>query len=62
LKLALRDDKDGSLHYQIAHLYLKIGDRDSAKQAFEVSNRMHREGLTRAAVALQQGEHNIEPQ
>jgi tetratricopeptide (TPR) repeat protein len=61
-KLALRGDKDGSLHYQIARLYLKIGDRDSAKQAFEVSNRMHQEGLTRAAVALQQGEHNLEPQ
>ena len=62
LKLALPDDKDGSLHYQIARLYLKIGDRDSAKEAFEVSDRMHREGLTRAAVALQQGGINIEAQ
>ena len=62
LKLGLADDKDGSLHYQIARLYLKTGNRDSAKQAFEVSNRMHREGLTRAVVALQQGDLNIETQ
>jgi len=62
LKLGLADDKDGSLHYQIARLYLKTGNRDSAKEAFEVSDRMHREGLRRAVVALQQGEINIETQ
>jgi tetratricopeptide (TPR) repeat protein len=56
LKLALADDKDGRLHYQIARLYLKAGDRDSAKQALEMSDRIRREGLTRAAVAMQQGE------
>jgi predicted Zn-dependent protease len=62
LKLALADDKDGRLHYQIAHLYLKVGDRDSAKQAFEVSDRMRREGLTRAAVHMEQGEDDIDSQ
>jgi tetratricopeptide (TPR) repeat protein len=62
LKLGLADDKDGSLHYQVARLYLKMGNRELAKQAFEVSDRMHREGLTRAAVALQQGRINIETQ
>jgi len=62
LKLGLAGDKDGSLHYQIARLYLKAGNRDLATQAFEVSDRMHREGLTRAAVALQQGGINIETQ
>jgi tetratricopeptide (TPR) repeat protein len=55
LKLALADDKDGSVHYQIARLYLKNGDRESAKQAFAVSEQRRREGLTRSAVALQQG-------
>ena len=55
LKLALADDKDGHIHYQIARLYLKVGDRDSARQAFEVSDRIRRQGLTRAAVAMQQG-------
>ncbi len=62
LKLALPDDKDGHLHYQIARLYLKMGDRDSAKEAFDVSARIRREGLTRAAVAMQQGEEETEPQ
>ena len=56
LKLALTDDKDGTVHYQIARLYLKIGDRDSAKQAFEVSQRLRSEGLNRATVSMQQGE------
>jgi tetratricopeptide (TPR) repeat protein len=62
LKLALADDKDGRTHYQIARLYLKVGDRDSAKQAFEVSDRMRRDGLTRATVAMQQGQDDSEPQ
>ncbi|HEX6805897.1 MAG TPA: tetratricopeptide repeat protein [Terriglobales bacterium] len=54
LKLALPDDKDGHIHYQLARLYLKVGDHDAAKQAFEVSNRLRSEGLDRAAVAMQQ--------
>jgi tetratricopeptide (TPR) repeat protein len=61
-KLGLADDKDGRLHYQIARLYLKVGDRDSAKQAFAESDRLRREGLTRAAVAMQQGENNGDSQ
>jgi tetratricopeptide (TPR) repeat protein len=62
LKLGLASDKDGGLHYQIARLYLKVGDRDSAKQAFEVSRRLQQQGLMRAAVAMEQGEYNSEPQ
>ena len=62
LKLGLVSDKDGSLHYQIARLYLKVGDRDSAKQAFDVSKRLQQEGLMRAAVAIEQGQDNSESQ
>ena len=62
LKLGLVSDKDGSLHYQIARLYLKVGDRAAAQQAFEESKRLQREGLTRAAVAMEQGNDNSEPQ
>jgi tetratricopeptide (TPR) repeat protein len=62
LKLALPDDKDGHLHYQIARLYLEVGDRDAAKRAFDVSARIRREGLNRAAVAMQQGNNDAEPQ
>jgi tetratricopeptide (TPR) repeat protein len=62
LKQALADDKDGHIHYQIARLYLKVGDRDSARQAFEVSDQIRRQGLTRAAVAMQQGDGEVGPQ
>ncbi len=62
LKLALPNDNDGRLHYQIGRLYLKIGDRESAKQALEVSERLRRAGLNRAAVAMQQSEDDSEPQ
>ena len=62
LKLALPEDKDGHLYFQIGRLYLKIGDRNAAEQAFEVSKRLEREGLTRAAVSPQQGEDNAESQ
>ena len=62
LKLALASDKDGSLHYQIARLYLKVGDRDSAAKAFEVSKRLEREGLMRATVAMEQGQNDSESQ
>jgi tetratricopeptide (TPR) repeat protein len=59
-KLALGADKDGRIYYQIARLYLKVGDRDSAKQAFDESDRIRRQGLTRAAVAMQQGQDDSE--
>ena len=62
LKLALDSDKDGSLHYQIARLYMKVGDRASANQAFEVSQRIQREGLIRATVAMEQGTNDAESQ
>jgi tetratricopeptide (TPR) repeat protein len=62
LKLALPDDKDGHLHYQIARLYLKIGNQLAAKEAFDVSARIRRADLTRAAVAMQQDEDESEPQ
>ncbi len=59
-KLALVGDKDGTVHYQIGRLYLKLGDRDSANEAFAVSEQMRRQGLARAAVALQQGANDTE--
>jgi tetratricopeptide (TPR) repeat protein len=58
LKLAIADDKDGRLHYQIARLYLQIGDRKSAKQALEESKRIQSEGLTGARVLIQQAERD----
>jgi tetratricopeptide (TPR) repeat protein len=62
LKLALPEDKDGNLHYQVARLYLKTGDRESAKEAFQVAQRLRDEGSSRTAVALPQVEENAERQ
>src|SRR5581483_2631156 len=53
MTLALSDDKDGRIHYQIARLYMKVGDRNSANKALEVSKRLESEGLTSAVVAIQ---------
>jgi tetratricopeptide (TPR) repeat protein len=60
-KMGLSDDKDGRIHFQMGRVYLKLGDRESAQKAFEVSDRLRREGLTRAEVAMQQGESNDTP-
>ncbi len=62
LKLGLESDRDGSLHYQLARLYLKVGDRASADQAFEVSKRIQREGLIHVTVAMEQGTNDAESQ
>jgi len=61
LKLALPNDKDGSLHYQIGRLYLKIGDREAAQRAFAVSRQMEQQGLTRATVTLKRDIADSEP-
>jgi len=62
LKLALADDKDGRVHYQIGRLYLKLGDRASAARAFEVARRIQQEGLTKADVPRAKGEEDIDSQ
>jgi tetratricopeptide (TPR) repeat protein len=62
LRLGLDSDRDGSLHYQLARLYLKVGDRELANQAFEASKRIQREGLIRATVAMEQGTNDTESQ
>jgi tetratricopeptide (TPR) repeat protein len=59
LKMGLADDKDGHVHYQLARLYLKIGDRNSAQKALEASQRLQREGLTRG-VAIREGQNDSE--
>lgn len=40
LKLALPDDKDGSVHYLMGRVYMKMGDRNSAQRAFMESKRI----------------------
>jgi predicted Zn-dependent protease len=62
MTLALSDDRDGRLHYQIARLYLKVGDRNSANKALEASKRLESEGLTSAAVVIKKGASDSESQ
>ena len=62
MTVALSDDKDGRLHYQIARLYLKVGDRNSADKALEASKRLQSKGLTSAAVLIQQSASDSESQ
>jgi tetratricopeptide (TPR) repeat protein len=56
LTMGLADDRDGTVHYQLGRLYLKIGDKESAKQALEVSERMQRERLARSVRVIAQEE------
>jgi len=60
LKLALPDDKDGSIHYQVGRLYLKMGDRALAQRSFEVSKRLEGEGLRRPLKELESADRGSE--
>ncbi len=62
LKLGLADDKDGQVHYQIGRIYLKLGDRDSAKQAFEASEQLRRKKLVGEVALFQQSENDSNSQ
>jgi tetratricopeptide (TPR) repeat protein len=61
LTMGLADDRDGSIHYQLGRLYLKIGDKESAKQAMGVSERMQRERLARSVRVIAQEEPDSMP-
>lgn len=56
LNMGLTDDKDGHIHYQLARLYLKVGDRDSAKKALDASERLQSKGQTKPALTTQPDE------
>ncbi|MBB5342718.1 tetratricopeptide (TPR) repeat protein [Edaphobacter lichenicola] len=56
LTSGIADDMDGNVHYQLGRLYLKIGDKESAKQALEVSERMKRERFARSVRVIAQEE------
>ena len=60
LKLALPEDNDGHLYYQIGRLYLRVGDRHSAEEAFAISKRLEREGLNKVDVQLKPGQYDAE--
>lgn len=53
-KLGLSSDENGSLHYQLARLYLKTGNKAAGDVAFKESKRLVNQSHDRARVALEQ--------
>jgi predicted Zn-dependent protease len=53
-KAGLSTDEDGSIHYLLARLYQKSGDRKAAEEAFRDSKALRRRWDDRARVALEQ--------
>ena len=53
-KLGLSTDEDGSIHYQLARLYQKSGNKAAAEEAFKESKRLVDRRNDRARVALEQ--------
>ncbi len=53
-KLGLSTDENGSIHYQLARLYQKSGNKVAAAEAFKESKRLVDRNNDRARVALEQ--------
>jgi tetratricopeptide (TPR) repeat protein len=53
LKLGLASDQDGSLHYQLARLYIKVGDKPDADAAFAQVKALQQQRRQGAVVALE---------
>jgi tetratricopeptide (TPR) repeat protein len=61
-KLGLASDEDGSIHYQLARLYQKTGNKSGAAEAFRVSEELHKQWDDRANTTLQQSGTDISRQ
>jgi len=57
-KAGLSSDQDGSLHFQLARLYQKTGDKNAADEAFRESKRLSRQWDERGRIALGQSATN----
>ena len=53
LKLGLVSDQDGSLHYQLARLYTKVGDKPNADAAFAEVKVLQQQRREAAVVAVE---------
>jgi predicted Zn-dependent protease len=53
-KLGLVTDVDGSIHYQLARLYEKSGDKDDAAEAIRISQQLRRHWDDQAHTAIEQ--------
>jgi tetratricopeptide (TPR) repeat protein len=61
-KEGLSIDVDGSIHYQLARLYQKSGDKNAAEEAFRESKRLSRQWDDRARIALEQSSTDLSHQ
>ena len=53
-KAGLPADQDGSIHFQLARLYRKAGDKNAADEAFSASRALRRQWDNHARIALEQ--------
>jgi Tfp pilus assembly protein PilF len=53
-KAGLSTDEDGRIHYQLARLYQKTGDKNAAEEAFRESKRLSRQWDERGRIELGQ--------
>jgi Flp pilus assembly protein TadD len=51
LQLSQSADDDGSIHYQLGRIYQKLGEKESADEAFRVSKRLHEKADDRVNLA-----------
>jgi tetratricopeptide (TPR) repeat protein len=56
--LALAEDEDGSIHYQLARLYRKHGDLERSTALFAESKRLQQLRLQRASLAFKETEQS----
>jgi predicted Zn-dependent protease len=61
-KAGLSTDEDGSIHYQLARLYQKSGDKNAAEEAFRESKRLSRQWDDRARISLEQSSTDLSHQ
>jgi hypothetical protein len=61
-KLVATSDGDGSIHYQMARLYLKLEDKTAAAKAFRASKKLREHWDASATVAIQQSGTDISRQ
>ena len=61
-KLGLATDVDGSIHYQLARLYQKTGDKKAADEAFAASKLLRKKWDDQASLAIQQSNTDISRQ
>ncbi|MGP8175222.1 MAG: tetratricopeptide repeat protein [Terracidiphilus sp.] len=61
-KLAAASDTDGSIHYQMARLYQKTGDKQAAAEAFQASRQLREKSDAGASFDLQQSSTGIRSQ